>query len=55
MIPIPGSSKYTRTRENLEAGEIILSEEEKAEIDGVFSSFSVKGSRYTANTPLLWG
>jgi hypothetical protein len=47
--------KYTRTLENLAAGEIILSTEERANIHQVISSFKSKGSRYTQDTPNLWG
>ncbi|KIJ48635.1 hypothetical protein M422DRAFT_28368 [Sphaerobolus stellatus SS14] len=55
MLPIPGSSKATRTVENMKACDISLTEEEKADIDGILNSFTVKGARYTASTPSLWG
>ena len=33
IVPIPGSHKLQRIRENIEAGNIILSEKEVADID----------------------
>lgn len=46
VIPLPGSSKATRTLENLEAGDIVLSEEESKEIAELLSKHEVKGDRY---------
>lgn len=55
VVPIPGSSKSTRTLENLAASDVILTESEKGEIDAVLAQFSVKGNRYRADTTGLWG
>jgi len=55
MLPIPGSSKYTRTLENLAANDITLTSEEIGEINEVLGRFEIKGARYTSNTPNLWG
>ncbi|KIJ38065.1 hypothetical protein M422DRAFT_33413 [Sphaerobolus stellatus SS14] len=55
MLPIPGSSKASRTIENLQAADIILTEDEKAEINGILDTIQVKGARYQASTPGLWG
>ncbi|KIJ26326.1 hypothetical protein M422DRAFT_272616 [Sphaerobolus stellatus SS14] len=55
MLPIPGSSKASRTIENLQAADITLTEDEKAEINGILDTIQVKGARYQASTPGLWG
>ncbi|KAG9002793.1 hypothetical protein FRB94_004739 [Tulasnella sp. JGI-2019a] len=57
IVPIPGSGKAERVKENLEAGAIILSEEEIEEISGLMDKHPVKGGRY-ADGPTdayLWG
>ncbi|GJJ14540.1 hypothetical protein Clacol_008805 [Clathrus columnatus] len=48
VVPIPGSSKNTRTLENLAANEIMLTKEEQGEINAVLEKFSVKGGRASA-------
>jgi len=48
VIPLPGSSKVTRTLENFAAANIVLSPEEKEEIDAAVASFVVSGERYPA-------
>ncbi|KAJ7725942.1 aldo/keto reductase [Mycena metata] len=45
VIPLPGSSKSTRTLENLEAGDIVLSAEEFAAINDTLARLGVKGDR----------
>ncbi|KIJ42782.1 hypothetical protein M422DRAFT_253869 [Sphaerobolus stellatus SS14] len=56
MLSIPGSLKAMRTLENIGACYITLTADKKAEIvNGILNSFTVKGARYTAATPLLWG
>ncbi|KAF8524898.1 aldo/keto reductase [Hysterangium stoloniferum] len=55
IIPIPGSSKATRTLENMAASEVSLTKEELVEIDEILSKVVVHGGRYTADTPNLWG
>lgn len=58
VIPIPGSSHATRTVENLAAGDIVLSPEEKAEVDNIIASHEIKGDRYYGapqEVAHLWG
>ncbi|RDX56629.1 aldo/keto reductase [Lentinus brumalis] len=59
MIPLPGSSKATRTLENLAAGDIELTKAELDEIADILAKNEVKGGRYLggeANQALhLWG
>ncbi|WVQ83177.1 hypothetical protein IAT38_005316 [Cryptococcus sp. DSM 104549] len=45
-IPIPGSSKADRVRENNESTQITLTPEEYAEINKILDGFEVKGDRY---------
>ncbi|WVQ83795.1 hypothetical protein IAT38_005939 [Cryptococcus sp. DSM 104549] len=47
-IPIPGSSKADRVRDNAEATRITLSAEEYEQINKILDSFEVKGDRYPA-------
>jgi pyridoxine 4-dehydrogenase len=44
IIPIPGSSKVERVRENIK--EIILSDADMTAIDEILASFPVAGERY---------
>jgi len=46
VIPLPGSSKATRTSENFAAANIVLTPEEKKELDDAVASFVVVGDRY---------
>ncbi|GJJ14534.1 hypothetical protein Clacol_008799 [Clathrus columnatus] len=46
VIPIPGSSKNTRTLENMAASDIILTAEDQEEINAVLNKFSVKGESF---------
>ncbi|KAI0720960.1 aldo/keto reductase [Cerioporus squamosus] len=59
MIPLPGSSKASRTLENLAAGDIELTKAELDEIADIMAKHEVKGERYLggpANQMLhLWG
>ncbi|TFK89520.1 aldo/keto reductase [Polyporus arcularius HHB13444] len=59
MIPLPGSSKASRTLENLAAGDIELTQAELDEIADIMAKHEVKGERYfggEANQMLhLWG
>ncbi|KAJ7451035.1 aldo/keto reductase [Mycena latifolia] len=45
VIPLPGSSKSTRTLENLAGGDIALSAEEIKEMDEIIAKHGVKGDR----------
>ncbi|PCH38099.1 aldo/keto reductase [Wolfiporia cocos MD-104 SS10] len=57
VLPLPGSSKSTRTLENLAGGEVVLTEEEVVEIGQIIASHEVKGDRYFGNPERahLWG
>ncbi|KAJ6617091.1 aldo/keto reductase [Mycena sp. CBHHK59/15] len=57
VIPLPGSSKATRTLENCAAGDIVLSAEEAADITAIAEKADVKGDRYFGGKELnhLWG
>ena len=46
IIPIPGSTKIERVKENLGALEVNLSKEEEQEIRKVVESAEVHGERY---------
>ncbi|KAJ6569438.1 aldo/keto reductase [Mycena capillaripes] len=45
VIPLPGSSKATRTVENLEAGDIVLGEGELKELSEIIAKHGIKGDR----------
>ncbi|KAH7915005.1 NADP-dependent oxidoreductase domain-containing protein [Hygrophoropsis aurantiaca] len=56
VIPLPGSSLDKRTLENSAAGDVILTNEECAEIEKVVEIHTVKGTRYSAAAQShLWG
>lgn len=58
VIPLPGSSKSTRTLENLEAGDLKLSNDQLAEINMAIETHEVKGDRYyglSDQEAHLWG
>jgi len=57
VIPLPGSSQYKRTLENLGASDIKLSAEELTEIHEIQVNHEVKGDRYFGNdkAAMLWG
>jgi len=57
VIPLPGSSVKKRTLENLAAGDIVLTEADKAEIANITATHEVKGDRYFGNDAAahLWG
>ncbi|KAJ7506638.1 aldo/keto reductase [Mycena galericulata] len=57
VIPLPGSSKATRTLENCAGGDIELSAEEVAEITAIAETADVKGDRYAGGPEgqYLWG
>ncbi|KAL6300909.1 aldo/keto reductase [Sparassis latifolia] len=57
IVPIPGSSNKKRTLENLAAGDVTLTAEEKAEIEAVIAGHEVKGDRYYGDPKAahLWG
>lgn len=57
MVPIPGSVKAARVKENLEAGNVVLSESKIQEISGLLDTHPVKGGRYAGGVTevILWG
>ncbi|EAU87803.1 aldo/keto reductase [Coprinopsis cinerea okayama7 len=58
VIPLPGSSKSSRTLENLKAGDIQLSDADLDEINKVIATHQVKGDRYFGQSEEeshLWG
>ncbi|KAF7340253.1 Aldo/keto reductase [Mycena venus] len=58
VIPLPGSSKATRTLENLEAGEIVLDASELKELSDIIAKHGVKGDRgmgLTEEQQHYWG
>ena len=46
-MPIPGTTKLTRLKENLGAAAIALTPADLAEIDSAAAAIEVQGSRYT--------
>jgi len=58
VIPLPGSSKSTRTLENLEAGDIVLDAEELKKMNEIIAKHGVRGDRSNGLPPEqmhLWG
>jgi aryl-alcohol dehydrogenase-like predicted oxidoreductase len=47
IVPIPGTTKLYRLKENLEAASIDLSADDLLQIEGVTSSINIMGARYT--------
>ena len=46
IVPIPGTTKLNRLKENIEAETIELTEKDLNEIDHAFSDINVQGARY---------
>ncbi|KAI9063462.1 aldo/keto reductase [Trametes sanguinea] len=58
VLPLPGSTRQDRTLENLAAGDISLTDEEKNEIADAMETYPVKGGRYFDDAEadaILWG
>jgi aryl-alcohol dehydrogenase-like predicted oxidoreductase len=55
IVPIPGTTKRERLRENLEAAELVLTSEDLAEIDRAGSEIRVEGDRYPENLERMTG
>jgi aryl-alcohol dehydrogenase-like predicted oxidoreductase len=53
IIPIPGTTKLHRMKENLGAVEVILSSEELQEINAASSKIKVQGDRYSGDSAKL--
>jgi len=55
IVPIPGTTKRERLRENLGASELRLTSEDLAEIDRAASEIQVEGARYPENLERMTG
>ncbi|KAJ7809692.1 aldo/keto reductase [Mycena olivaceomarginata] len=58
VIPLPGSSKATRTLENLEGGDVVVDAGEVEELSGIIAKHGVKGDRgmgLTEEQQHYWG
>lgn len=58
LVPLPGTSKAKRAKENAEAANVKLSDETKKELDEKVKLFKVAGGRYNENARKhvpLWG
>ncbi|KAG8946123.1 hypothetical protein FRC00_009757, partial [Tulasnella sp. 408] len=58
VVPLPGSSKAHRVKQNMDAGNIKLTEEEMQSIKDVLASTEVTGGRYfgmSKEQEMLWG
>ena len=55
IVPIPGTTKRERLRENLGAAELRLTSEDLAEIDRAASEIQVEGARYPENLERMTG
>jgi aryl-alcohol dehydrogenase-like predicted oxidoreductase len=49
IVPIPGTTKLRRLHENVEAAEILLTDEDLRFIDAASSSARIEGDRYDAS------
>jgi pyridoxine 4-dehydrogenase len=50
VIPLAGSSKASRTLENLKGGDVVFSEEELKEINEAIGKHKITGDRYFGGT-----
>ncbi|KAI0736258.1 aldo/keto reductase [Fomitopsis betulina] len=57
VLPLPGSSSKRRVLENLAGGDVVLGEDDLAEIAEIMKKYSVEGHRYfgTDEGASLWG
>jgi aryl-alcohol dehydrogenase-like predicted oxidoreductase len=46
IVPIPGTTKIHRLKENLKAEQLLLTDEDLKEIENVFSQIQIQGARY---------
>jgi len=53
IVPIPGTTKLHRLKENIGAADIELTAEDLSRIDGALSQIDVHGARYTENMQRL--
>jgi aryl-alcohol dehydrogenase-like predicted oxidoreductase len=52
-VPIPGTTKLHRLKENLAAAEVILSDKDLKEINDALSTIEVQGNRYNEQSQKL--
>lgn len=55
IVPIPGTRRIERVRENAGATTVGLSADERAELDGLATSVGVIGNRYDDNGMAMVG
>jgi aryl-alcohol dehydrogenase-like predicted oxidoreductase len=55
IVPIPGTTKLRRLEENAGAESIVLSPQDRQEIEATVASVSVQGARYSADRQMLVG
>jgi len=55
IVPIPGTTKLSRFKENVGAAEVALTQEDLREIDRTASKIAVQGARYPENLDRLTG
>jgi aryl-alcohol dehydrogenase-like predicted oxidoreductase len=55
IVPIPGTTKLERLKENIEAEQINLTESDLKEIEDVFSAINIQGARYSQHLQELVG
>jgi aryl-alcohol dehydrogenase-like predicted oxidoreductase len=55
IVPIPGTTKTHRVKENISASELVLSGDDLREIDAVLAGFEVKGDRYSKQMAAMVG
>jgi aryl-alcohol dehydrogenase-like predicted oxidoreductase len=53
IVPIPGTTKLHRLKENIGGANVVLSEKEIHDIDAAFSAIPVQGERYPAHLQAL--
>ena len=49
IVPIPGTTKLERLKENVGAAEVRLTEADLAEVNASLARFKILGDRYPAN------
>src|SRR5213595_3031051 len=55
IVPIPGTMKLSRLKENMAAADVVLSSEDMRDIEKAASAVMVEGARYQENIQKLVG
>jgi aryl-alcohol dehydrogenase-like predicted oxidoreductase len=55
IVPIPGTTKLDRLKENVAAADLELTPDDLREIDGALSSITVEGDRYPEHLQQMVG